>query len=193
MSSKIPNIIDDWQQALAKNAGDFYAAIISDSHFQGGKTPDIIDILRQLQPQVIIHCGDLCGLDFWWQLRSIAEVYAVAGNCDDAMTAKNLGKSRLFQLQDLKIGVTHGDWGSGKNRKSPLRRSFAAEKPDLICFGHSHQPYEEAVGGSRLYNPGSCARPRGFAPAPSFGWLRIAGGSYDLHTFFTKKVDITQN
>jgi len=183
-------IQNDWQKALNKKAGAHYAAIISDSHFSGVTMPEIVEILRALKPDAIFHCGDLVGMRFLQELGRIAEVFAVAGNCDDYTTTLALGKTRSFEFHGLKVGLTHGDMGEGIDTPRRALSLFAAERPELLCFGHSHQPFDMMVGNTRLYNPGSCARPRGMTLAPSFGWLEISEKGWEISTFYTKNVQI---
>ncbi len=45
------------------------------------------------------------------------------------------------------------DSGTAAGRRQRLRRWFPAA--ELVVFGHSHIPLDDAAGGFRVFNPGS--------------------------------------
>lgn len=109
--------------------------------------------------QLILHAGDLvdeCVLD---DLQSLAPVEAVAGNMDPAVLRQKLGRQKLICSGRIKIGLVHGD-GSGHTARQRALAAFSSFKPQVIVFGHSHQPLCEYAEGILLFNPGSAVDPR---------------------------------
>ena len=102
----------------------------------------------------------------------MADTYAVFGNNDHDLLGV-LPESRLFELEGLRIALVH-DSGPAKGRPARLHRRFP--DAELIIFGHSHVPIDEAgLQGQVLFNPGSPTQRRA-QPHRTFGRLRIAHG-----------------
>ncbi len=162
--------------------------VISDTHIKvGGK--------RQLPPQVfeafqgvdlILHAGDLNILEVISDLEAIAPVVAVYGNNCDWDVLQSVPQTREMQIEQVKIGLAHGDVGNPSQRLGSSTRWLALSHfPDADCvvFGHSHRPLIDWIelsdgnGSLRpvlLFNPGSATKKRG-APQHSCGLLRIDG------------------
>lgn len=165
--------------------------VISDTHIKiGGK--------KQIPPEVfaafagvdlILHAGDLNILDVVTELETIAPVVAVYGNNCDWNTVHKLAQTREMQIENAKIGLTHGDIGLNA-RGEPIytmgtRWAALSHFPDADCvvFGHSHRPLIDWIevadknGKTRpilLFNPGSALKKRG-APHHSCGILKVDG------------------
>ena len=167
--------------------------VISDTHIKiGGK--------KQLPPEVfaafqgvdlILHAGDLNILQVVGDLEAIAPVLAVYGNNCDWDVLHKLPQTREVPIENVVIGLTHGDVGlNAKGQPTPTMSTRLAAlshfpNADCIVFGHSHRPLIEWIeltdkaGKTRpvlLFNPGSPTKKRG-APHHSCGILRI-----DNHT-----------
>ena len=165
--------------------------VLSDTHIkEGGK--------RQLPPQVfeafqnvdlILHAGDLNIAQVVTDLEAIAPVLAVYGNNCDWDVVHALPQTREFEIEGVKIGLTHGDIGltSKGQQTNTLSTRWAAlshfPDADIIVFGHSHRALIDwievpsASGDLRhvlLFNPGSALKKRG-APHHSCGIIRIDG------------------
>jgi putative phosphoesterase len=122
---------------------------------------------------VILHAGDVLDEGILGELSELAPVYAVLGNNDGSLVGI-LPVTRLVELQGVRIGMIH-DSGAAAGRARRLRRRFP--DADVVVFGHSHVPVNEAgEGGQLLFNPGSPTQRRG-QPVRSIGELRIAGGA----------------
>lgn len=109
----------------------------------------------------IVHAGDVVGLEILRQLEELAPVIAVRGNNDVGAEGAGLRDVMTVQLEGLKAMVIHE---LGKPRKPTPRARAALERasPDVVIFGHSHQPLVQALEGRLFVNPGS-AGPRRFS------------------------------
>jgi len=109
-----------------------------------------------------------------WQgidLAHFAPVKAVLGNTDPYELAIKLPKKYLFNVGQYKIGLIHGDGLTGKTVERAYL-AFEEEHPDIIVFGHSHQPYLAFHNKVLMFNPGSPTDKR-FMPYCSYGILKI--------------------
>tara|TARA_B100000315_G_scaffold250980_1_gene284845 strand:+ start:3840 stop:4337 length:498 start_codon:yes stop_codon:yes gene_type:complete len=132
--------------------------VISDTH--------IPEQYRRLEPIIeeeakksdyCLHCGDFTNYSLYETLSKWTKVYGVAGNMDSADIQKELPKKQLLNLENLKIGLTHGS-GQPQGLIKYLQHEFASELKnlDIIVFGHAHNPTNEEINGVIYFNPGSC-------------------------------------
>ncbi len=133
--------------------------------------------------QLIIHAGDFTSPELLKKLKKICKVKAVAGNMDDLKLKKRLPVKQLITIplppsdrnkktaDKLRIGLMHG-WGAPAGLKNIIKKEFVKEKPNIIIFGHSHQPLIERDGNTLFFNPGS-ATDLIFAKTRTYGIITI--------------------
>jgi putative phosphoesterase len=146
------------------------AGLISDTH--GLLRPEVFEAFRDVQ--VILHAGDVGGLDILTQLQTIAPVHAVYGNVD-APGEPGLSARLNLRFDDVTVHVSHGhELGT-----PAVERLAARYDADVIVFGHTHRALIERVDGHRLViNPGA-AGPRRFDVKPSVAVLTLDNGRAD--------------
>jgi putative phosphoesterase len=135
--------------------------LLSDTH--GYVHPALFGAFEGVQ--TILHAGDVCGDHVLQELECIAPVQAVRGNCDAPDPL--LPEIRRVELPGGIAILTHGHLQDGATT-DPVRfvRAFAANRPRLILFGHSHRWFCEQLEGIWVVNPGAAGRPR-FMDKPS--------------------------
>ena len=129
--------------------------VLSDSH--GHLYPDVKESLRGVTH--IIHAGDIGAPQVLAELRTLAPVTAVRGNCDYEAWAAVLPERAELELGGIRILVGHVPaqtraWAAASLRDG--RPAFA-----VVVSGHSHQAAVERSDGVLYVNPGS-AGPRRF-------------------------------
>jgi len=146
--------------------------VLSDTHSLN--IPAVV-MERLKTVDMIIHAGDICDLQTLKSLSKLAPVKAVQGNMDEGAVKKVLPIKEIIACGDLKIGVTHGHVGVSREALINATASFKNDKMDMVIFGHSHQAYNERVGGTIYFNPGS---PNDVIKAKffSFGLIDIEAG-----------------
>ena len=160
--------------------------ILSDSHWRfSAKLPAYLSFIQQLKPDAILHAGDIGHINLLEALENLAPVFAVRGNCDTGILAETLPKKQVLSFDDVKIGLIHGDGARGTTPERAYQ-AFLQDDVQLIVFGHSHKPMQEEKENITLFNPGSCAQPRGLSPYPSLGLLKIQGNTFQVSHLYLK-------
>ena len=125
--------------------------VLADTHAR--TLSEIPERIRAALAEVdlIVHAGDFTERVVLEGLRKLGEVKAVHGNMDSGDLKKMLPEKQLFEISGKKIGLTHGSggpWGIAGR----IKEMFG--DVDIIIFGHSHQPCNQYIEGSLLFNPG---------------------------------------
>jgi putative phosphoesterase len=106
----------------------------------------------------ILHAGDIgCSL-LLDKLERIAPVTAVLGNTD---SLPGWRETEVVEVDGLKCLIHH--IVDPYELEPPFRRRLEQIRPDVVVFGHTHQPFCERREGILFVNPGSVSLPRGGA------------------------------
>jgi uncharacterized protein len=133
--------------------------------------PRVADHLRGAD--LILHAGDVCTAGVLDELAVYAPVRAVRGNNDGPDVAAWGAPDTLeTDLGGVRLAMVH-DSGPARGRTARLRRRFP--RADLVVFGHSHIPVNQATDGQRIFNPGS-PTDRRRQPHGTLGVLGVDGG-----------------
>ena len=103
---------------------------------------------------MIIHAGDIVEVAALKQLETISPVIAVHGNRYSDELKASLPESRIVELKGFKIGILHGHGEKGTTMDR-LPGFFKGSSLDCIIFGHSHIPFNQKIGSTLYFNPGS--------------------------------------
>ena len=136
--------------------------VISDTH--GLLRPEATEALKG--SDLIVHAGDVGGVQILEQLRDIAPTFAVRGNVDTGEWAKALPMTDVVEVGQLQLYVLHDVAALDLD---PRAAGFAA-----VIYGHSHRPDAEIRHGVLFLNPGS-AGPRRFTLPIAIAKLRVVG------------------
>ena len=153
------------------------AAVLADTHLtpasKRGLPPRALEELRRAD--VILHAGDITNAFLLDELRAIAPVHAVLGNNDIGM---DLPETLTVDLDGVSVAMIH-DSGARAGRERRMHKRFPSA--DVVVFGHSHIPWNEAgVDGQLLFNPGSPTQRRR-QPFPTMGLLLCRNGLIARH------------
>ena len=134
--------------------------VISDTH--GLLRHQALEALQG--SELILHAGDIGRSSIIEQLRAIAPVHVVRGNCDRGPWAQALPETEVVSVGGSDIYMLHD---LGRLDITPAAAAFAA-----VIYGHSHQPKVEERDGVLYLNPGS-AGPRRFSLPVSVAKLYV--------------------
>ena len=132
------------------------AAVFSDTHTNIALS---IEAVRRTRPDLIIHLGDH-DRDAEELRREFPEipVYNVSGNCDMAPLAP---ATNIVPLGSTKAFITHGHLYSVKfGRVDSLVYAAMEQGAQIALFGHTHEPFNQQLGGVHVINPGTAGKGR---------------------------------
>jgi uncharacterized protein len=133
--------------------------------------PRVAEHLRAAD--LILHAGDVCTARVLDELHEYAPVRAVLGNNDAPDVASWGAEATLeFDISGMRVAMIH-DSGLATGRLQRMQRAFP--RAQLVVFGHSHIPLDQAGPGLRIFNPGS-PTDRRRQPHGTLGVLRIDDG-----------------
>lgn len=156
-------------------------AVISDTHTRGASRQVPSGAWPYLESaDHILHAGDVCDPVLLDELKSLAPLTVVLGNCD-GLDVRDWGATDAadVELGGVRIGMVH-DSGPREGRRARMRKLFPDAR--VVVFGHSHIPWNEDEDGLLLFNPGSATWKRR-APFTSMGLLWIEGGEVEAEIF----------
>ena len=125
--------------------------LISDTH--GHFDPRIPELFTGVEH--ILHAGDIGPPQIIYELEKIAPVTAVLGNndfdpawCETELIA--LGGRRFLVHHIVALPAM----------KQPIHERIARLQPDVVVFGHTHQPFNQLIGRTLFLNPGYAGKRR---------------------------------
>ncbi len=97
--------------------------VVSDTHFPrfGRALPRALERgLRRAGVTRILHLGDMTDLLAVPLFEAIAPFDAVAGNNDGAAIRERFGRRKIVRVEDVRIGMIHGDGRRGTTKSRAL-------------------------------------------------------------------------
>ncbi len=137
--------------------------IISDTHAGSLKELPEKLVLKLNQADMIIHAGDFTSMNLFEELRSLGTMKAVCGNMDSSDIRNTLLPEDIFEIHGKSVALTHGTGGRVEIAER-VRKMFHSD-PDIIVYGHSHNPEIRTIDGALMINPGTARS--------SFAWMEI--------------------
>ncbi len=129
--------------------------VFSDSHRDFNSMMKAIE--RESNIDMIIHAGDvLSDVEDLKIMYPQYNIVYVKGNND--LWDRDAAEDRFFEVEGIKIFLTHGHNYSVKYSKAALAKKGAELGADICIFGHTHQVCNEVSGNITLFNPGAASR-----------------------------------
>jgi putative phosphoesterase len=125
--------------------------VLSDTHVSN-LSSEVIERLKNLNLDLIIHCGDYTGIDVIHQLQALGTFCGVAGNMDSPEIKNILREKEVIEAEGKRIAVVHRHGLVFGDRK--MKNRFQGEKIDIFIHGHTHQLRNEKKGDVYYLNPG---------------------------------------
>jgi putative phosphoesterase len=125
--------------------------VLSDSHVTS-LSPELLEKLRGLNLDLIIHCGDYTGIDVVHQLQSLGNFCGVAGNMDLMDIRTQLNEKELIEVEGRRFAIFHGHGMFFLDKG--LKNQFKGKKIDVYIHGHTHRLRKEKKRGVYYLNPG---------------------------------------
>jgi putative phosphoesterase len=147
-------------------------AILSDTHDNLANLKKAIFWIEKEKIKIILHCGDLASIETLEEILKnfSGKIYLVLGNMDKDYQLHEhlehfdvLENNRMLNLKRVKIEREFGEIEINNKKiafchfpKIALELS-KSQKYDLIFYGHTHKPWQEKIGKTKLVNPGNLA------------------------------------
>jgi putative phosphoesterase len=97
-------------------------------------------------------------------------------SADDLRYLGRLPLSRTVTINDTRFLMVHGSPRDPLDEYAPPDAEFWARRlqhveADVVCVGHTHQPYVLEIGNRLVINPGSVGQPRDGDPRVSYALI----------------------
>lgn len=155
-------------------------AIISDTHKRQEAILQVGQVIKEENPDLILHLGDQVEDADVLQALLHREVRRVPGNCDYSRGEPDF---LLIEVEDHKLYAVHGHYQGVKMNLYRLEKEAKDNGATIALYGHTHIAYEETVRGITLFNPGSAALPKG-GQKKSMAFLEIHGDKTSFRWVF---------
>lgn len=129
--------------------------IVSDTHGRDSGLDEAV--IRERPFDMLIHCGDVEGREFYIEAVAECPCCIVSGNND---FFSDLPREQEITLTGNRVLVTHGHYYGVSLSLNGILDEAAARNCRAVFFGHTHRPVIAERGGILLLNPGSLAYPR---------------------------------
>ena len=137
--------------------------IVSDTHRHNENFVKAVE--RTAPIDLVVHCGDIEGSEFFISQAAGCPVQMVAGNND---FFSELPGELTFKIGDLQVWVTHGHHYYVSMGTEFIIEEARARGVDVVMYGHTHRPSIEYRAGIVALNPGSLSYPRQDGRRPSY-------------------------
>lgn len=125
--------------------------LISDTH--GHFDPKVPELFAGVDH--ILHAGDIGYASIIMDLEDIAPTTAVLGNNDFGMEFR---ETEIVELEGIKFLVHH--IVQPRHLTDTLKRRIIHAAPQVVVFGHTHQPFHEQIDDVFYINPGYAGKQR---------------------------------
>jgi len=138
-------------------------AIISDTHDNLVNLKKVASFINKNKIKILIHCGDI------FKPETIKEglkeydgqIYLIFSRADASFS--NIPEDAFKNLPRVKADEYFGEIKKDKRKIAfchfpEIAKELAkSQKYDLVFYGHTHKPWEEKIGKTKLVNPGNLA------------------------------------
>ncbi len=153
--------------------------VVSDTH--SAVHPNTANVVRSLNPDHLLHGGDIGNLAVLDELAVLAPLIAVRGNIDELAPGVpdsvditlRLGGRTLLKLILMHIAIY------GAKLRAEAWRLAKEHNARMVVCGHSHVPFMGRDKGLVMFNPGSIGPRRGFLPI-TLGLLEVSPSGINL-------------
>ena len=142
--------------------------IVSDTHGIDEGIEEAISLSRPFD--MLIHCGDVEGREYYIEALSDTTCCIIAGNND---YFSDLDREVTLPLEGKHILVTHGHSYGVSMDIAGLVEEAVYRECDIVLFGHTHKPLVTNRNGVLVVNPGSLAYPRQPGRRPSYAIMTL--------------------
>ena len=145
--------------------------VVSDTHGRDGNLEAVVE--KEAPFDILIHCGDIEGREFFIEALADCPCYMVGGNND---FFSDLPREEEIVLQGHRMMITHGHNYGVSLDISRVTEEAMSRGCEAVFFGHTHKPLIEARYGVIAVNPGSLSYPRQQGRRPTYAVVECQAG-----------------
>lgn len=143
--------------------------IVSDTHGQDTNLELVVE--KEAPFDMLVHCGDVEGREFFIEALAECPCCIVGGNND---FFSDLPREEEITLGGRKVLVTHGHYYGVSMDLYGITEEAASRGCEIVLFGHTHRPTAERCNGVLAVNPGSLSYPRQQGRRPSYAVMEAS-------------------
>ena len=145
--------------------------IVSDTH---GRDENLeLAVNREAPFDMLVHCGDVEGREFYIEALAECPCSIVSGNND---FFSDLPREEVIDIEENKVLVTHGHYYGVSMGHEEIVEKTKAKDCQAVIYGHTHRPVVEEEDGILVINPGSLTFPRQQGRRPSYAVMDVEEG-----------------
>ncbi len=138
-------------------------AIISDTHDNLASTKKVADFIKKENIKTVIHCGDIFKPETMEEILKAfkGKLYIIFSPADASFSGipgdsfKTFKRVKIFEeFGEIKIG---GKKIAFCHFPEIAEELVKKQKHDLVFYGHTHKPWLEKIGKTKMVNPGNLA------------------------------------
>ena len=141
--------------------------VVSDSH---GRNVYLEKVLETVEPDMLIHLGDLEGSEIFIQNKVSCPVEMVSGNND---YFSDLEREKLITIGRYKVLLTHGHRYRVHFGTETIKDWARQRGANIVMFGHTHMPLLDTSTDVTALNPGSISQPRQEGRIPTYAIVEL--------------------
>ena len=135
-------------------------AIISDTHENEFYIKNVVNQIKKMNIDIVLHCGDLISPPMIEHFSDIKDFKMVFGNNDGEHDGlkKMCAKFNFDEPKDILDFKINNKTFFMAHEPYKIEKAIMAKKYDYILHGHTHQTRDETINDSRIINPGALFR-----------------------------------
>ena len=157
--------------------------IVSDTHGRDWGLEEAIE--KEAPFDMLVHCGDVEGREFYVEAMAGCPCCIVAGNND---FFSDLPREDEFKVAGKRVFVTHGHYYGIYGGTDGIIQAAKNRGCEIVLYGHTHLPEIKEENGILAVNPGSLTLPRQSGGKKSYAVMTTDGrGSIKVVLKYLKK------
>ena len=144
---------------------------VSDTHGRDSKLEEAV--MREAPFDMLVHCGDVEGREFYIEALAECPCCIIAGNND---FFSDLEREEEINIAGYRTLVTHGHYYGVSMDITGVMEEAQARECQMVFFGHTHKPVVSEKDGVLAINPGSLSYPRQEGRKPSYAVMEVLPG-----------------
>lgn len=141
--------------------------VVSDSH---GRNIYLEKVMEKVEPDMILHLGDLEGSEDFLVSKASCPVEMVCGNND---YFSDLEPEKMITIGRYQVLMTHGHRYRVHFGTETIKKWARGMGADIVMFGHTHIPLLDTSSGIVVLNPGSISQPRQDGRIPTYAVMEL--------------------